>query len=414
MEGLGSLNPTDTRGQLESTTFTPFARLALAHAVGVAGDVFVTVSLAGSLFFDVGVSAARPKVLLYLLFTMLPFAIVAPVLGPFLDRTRGGRRLLIALSMLGRAAICLLMANRIDSLALYPLAFGALVLSKGQQVAKSALVPAVITDKDELVLANSRLAVIAVIGGAIAAPFATTILKASSAPWVLRAGAIVFLLATVASFGIPRARAVGKPETVDEREQLHIPSIVLAGTATALLRGVVGFFTFFAAFALKKQGEPAWLFGLVIIASAIGGLIGTVAAPLLRRKVREEWILAGALLVPALPLVYAARDYGRLELMLAAATVAASASCGRLAFDSLLQRDGADAARGRAFARYETRFQLAWVIGGTIAVVFPGGGRGGIFLVALVLLFAGLSYVGGVRRNRIVAQNPQAQLPPPG
>jgi Major Facilitator Superfamily len=411
---VGSLERTDTRGQLESTTFTPFARLALAHAVGVAGDVFLTVSLAGSLFFDVGVGAARPKVLLYLLFTMLPFAIVAPVIGPFLDRTRGGRRLLIALSMLGRAGICLLMANRIDSLAVYPLAFGALVLSKGQQVAKSALVPAVIRDKDELVLANSRLAVIAFAGGAIAAPFAAAILRASSAPWVLRAGAIVFLLATVASFGIPRARTVGKPETVDEREQLHIPSIVVAGTATALLRGVVGFFTFFAAFALKKQGEPAWLFGLVIIASAFGGLIGTVAAPLLRRKLREEWILAGALLVPALPLIYAARDYGRLELMLAAATVAASAACGRLAFDSLLQRDGADAARGRAFARYETRFQLAWVTGGMIAVVFPGGGRGGIFLVALVLLFAGLSYVGGVRRNRIAAQNPQAPLPPPG
>ena len=73
---------TDTRARLESTTFTPFARLALAHAVGMAGDVFVTVSLAGSLFFDVGVGAARPKVLLYLLLTMAPFAVVAPVLGP--------------------------------------------------------------------------------------------------------------------------------------------------------------------------------------------------------------------------------------------------------------------------------------------------------------------------------------------
>jgi hypothetical protein len=30
--------------------------------------------------------------------------------------------------------------------------------------------------------------------------------------------------------------------------------------------------------------------------------------------------------------------------------------------------------------------------------VYWGGGRSGIFLVALVLLFAGLSYVGAVRR----------------
>ena len=69
--------------------------------------------------------------------------------------------------------------------------------------------------------------------------------------------------------------------------------------------------------------------------------------------------------------------------------------CARLAFDSLLQRDGADAARGRAFARFETRFQIVWVVGGLVAVLFSGGGRAGIFLVALVLLFGGLSYVGG-------------------
>ena len=64
-----------------------------------------------------------------------------------------------------------------------------------------------------------------------------------------------------------------------------------------------------------------------------------------------------------------------------------------------MQRDGADAARGRAFARYETRFQIVWVLGGLLAVLFFGGGRAGIFLVALVLFFGGLSYIGAVRRQ---------------
>ena len=35
----------------------------------------------------------------------------------------------------------------------------------------------------------------------------------------------------------------------------------------------------------------------------------------------------------------------------------------RLAFDSIVQRDAPDANRGRAFARFETRFQLGWVLG---------------------------------------------------
>jgi MFS family permease len=386
------------RSRLESTTFTPFARLALAHAVGMAGDVFITVSLAGSLFFDVGVGAARPKVLLYLLLTMTPFAVVAPVLGPLLDRTRGGRRMMVAVAMGGRAALCLLMARNIDSPLLYPLAFGSLVLSKGQSVAKSALVPAVVDSEEELVLANSRLAIIAVLSATVTAPVAALILKTAGAPWVLRTGAVVFLLGMVCAFGIPRAKTVAPRETPDEREALQARSIVVAGTAMGLLRAVVGFFTFFAAFALKRSHEPAWAFGLVLIASAVGNGIGTLIAPLLRKHFREEWILAGALLFPALPLVLAARDYGRISLVFAAATVAAATACGRVAFDSLLQRDGAESVRGRAFARFETRFQLVWVAGGVCAVLFPGGGRGGIFVVAIVLLFAGLSYVGAFRR----------------
>jgi MFS family permease len=384
----------------------------MAHAVGMAGDVFVTVSLAGSLFFDVGVGAARPKVLLYLLLTMAPFAVVAPVLGPFLDRTRGGRRLMVAVSMAGRAVLCVLMASKIDSPLLYPLAFGALVLSKGQTVAKSSLVPAVVDSHDELVLANSRLAIIAVLGATVAAPFAAVILKVAGAAWVLRTGSVVFVLGTLCAFGIPRAARVGSEETVDEREALHARSIVIAGSAMGLLRCVVGFFTFFAAFALKRAHEPAWVFGVVLMASAVGNGLGTVIAPFLRKKVREEWMLAGALLVPALPLVFAARDYGRVSLVAAAATVAAATACGRVAFDSLLQRDGAESVRGRAFARFETRFQLVWVAGGVGAVVFPGGGRGGIFIVAVVLLFAGLSYVGAFRR--VVPRNKQPFSPPSG
>src|SRR5262245_47158331 len=402
----------DTHTRLESTTFTPFARLALAHSVGMAGDVFITVSLAGSLFFDVGVGAARPKVLLYLLLTMAPFAVVAPVLGPLLDRTRGGRRMMVAAAMGGRAVLCLLMANNIDSPLLYPLAFGALVLSKGQSVAKSALVPAVVDSEEELVLANSRIAIISVVGAAIAAPVAAAILKTAGAPWVLRVGTLVFLLGTFCAFGIPRAKHVGPQETADDREVLQARSIVTAGTAMGLLRAVVGFFTFFAAFALKRSNEPAWAFGLVLVASAIGNGVGTLIAPVLRKHFREEWILAGALLFPALPLVFAARDYGRVSLVFAAATVAAATACGRMAFDSLLQRDGAERARGRAFARFETRFQLVWVAGGVCAVLFPVGGRGGIFVVAIVLLFAGLSYVGAVRRTP--SRNTPPLPPSPG
>jgi len=51
-------------------------------------------------------------------------------------------------------------------------------------------------------------------------------------------------------------------------------------------------------------------------------------------------------------------------------------------------------------------------------VIFPSDGRWGIFLVALVLLFAGLSYVGAVRRppaaDEPARRNPQVPGHPVG
>jgi Major Facilitator Superfamily len=386
------------RTKIESTA-SPFSKLALAYAVGVSGDIFVTVALADSIFFNVGANAARPKVLLYLLFTMAPFALVAPVLGPLLDRTRGGRRLLFMASCAGRSVLCLFMAANIKSLALYPLAFGSLVLSKGQGIAKSSLVPAVVDDESELVRANSRLQLISVLAGTAGASVAAGFLKTVGGAWVLRAGAFVFVAATLAAFRIPRAKQLDAPETVEQRRELHSSSIIAAGSAMGLLRGAVGFMTFFIGFLLKQQREAAWVYGFVIGMSAIGNGVGVVLAPVLRKRIREEWILSGSILVPAVLLVFGARSSGRASLSIAAFSVAGGAACGRLVFDSIVQRDAPDAARGRAFARFETRFQLVWVIGGVFAVLFPGKERGGLFLLAVVLLFAGLSYVGTTRRT---------------
>lgn len=377
---------------------TPFARLAVAHALGVSGDVFVTVALANSLFFTVDVNDARPRVLLYLVFTLAPFALVAPVLGPLLDRSKGGRRLMFAASAAGRAILCLFIANNLDGLLLYPLAFLVLVLAKGQQVAKSSLVPAVVDDPGELVLANSRLALISVLAGIVGGLPAAGVLQVFGGEWVLRLGTIVFALGAAAAFQIPRAHTQGRPETQREREALHVASIRLAGSAMGMLRGVVGFTTFFAAIVLKSRGEPAWMYGVVLLASGLGNGSGTILAPYLRKRIREEMILVGSMIVPGVVLIFAARGFGRPALAFAAFAIAAGAACGRLAFDSLLQRDAHDAVRGRSFARFETRFQLVWVAGGILGVVFPSTGRAGLFLVALVLGATGLTYLGALRR----------------
>src|SRR5262245_41291761 len=120
---------------------TPFTRLARTHAAAVAGDALIALALAGSLFFDIDPSAARSKVALYLALTMAPFAVVAPLIGPVLDRARGGRRLMVIAANGLRTVLCLMMIRNLGSLALFPLAFLMLVLAKSYHVAKSAIVP---------------------------------------------------------------------------------------------------------------------------------------------------------------------------------------------------------------------------------------------------------------------------------
>ncbi|HEY3237920.1 MAG TPA: MFS transporter, partial [Acidimicrobiia bacterium] len=278
-----------------------------------------------------------------------------------------------------------------------------LALSKGALVAKSALVPAVVPDDTALVEANSRLALIAVLAGAVLAPVAAGLSALTNASWVLRLGTLVLGAAAVAALRVPAAKKLASPVAPAEVAELRAPPVLLAATAMAVLRACVGFLTFVVAFALKRGHEPSWFFGLVLAAGALGGLIGAVAAPPLRRRLREETILVAALLLPAVVGIFGARGFSRIGVAVVACAVSVGASAGRLAFDSLVQRDAPDAARGRTFARFETRFQLAWVAGAFIPVALPIPGRLGFLILAVGLGFAGLSYLAGVRASRVSA-----------
>src|ERR1700728_1860115 len=126
----------------------PFGRLALVHCLQAAGTAFITVSLAGSLFFSISPDAAKSKVLLYLLITIAPFAVVGPALSPILDRGRQARRASVAIANAGSAFLCIGMARNIHDLFLFPEAFGVLVLAKLYVVARAALVPDLIGKDD--------------------------------------------------------------------------------------------------------------------------------------------------------------------------------------------------------------------------------------------------------------------------
>lgn len=379
---------------------SPFARLALTHVLAIAGDTLVTMALAGSLFFSISPHAARGRVALYLVLTMAPFAVVAPLLGPVLDRSRSGRRTVVVLSCAGRTVMCLLMARHLHSLLLFPEAFAVLVLSKAYLVTKAALVPATVNDDRQLVRANARLAVLAVIAGFVAAAPGAAVLKLSflGAAWVLRLAALVFVAAAVAGVRLARAPVDRAPSpTATEAAKLKSHGIRLGATAMAVLRGAVGFLTFLLAFAFRRAHAPSWWFGVAIGASMAGTLVGALLAPRLRRLVSEERMLTASLVFVAVAAAVGARFGNRAAASALAGVVGFAAGAGKLAFDSIVQRDAPDAARGRAFARFETRFQLVWVAAALVPVVVPVPTRVGMIMLAVACGGATIFYVVGRR-----------------
>ena len=407
--------------------YSPFQRLARVHAAATATDAVMAVALAGSIFFSISPDAARNRIALYLALTMAPFAVVTPLIGPVIDRMPGGRRAMILVTNLGRLVVALLLIRHLDTLWLFPEAFALLVLQKSYAVAKSAVVPRYVPKESNLVQANSRLALISAVMSLVGAGVGAALAFLGSPALAAAAATVGYLAATVITFQLPRIPVAPTRTTSTERTALRASAILLSASAMAVMRGAVGFVTFMLAFALRggeegldvsapgaavggavasergvdivgDPGAPFWHYAIVVAVAGLAAFTGVQIAPILRRRLVEEMILLGALAVALSTALLAAMTGGLMGMALLSGGVAISAAVGKLAFDSLVQRDAPDANHGRSFSRFEARFQIAWVVGAFAPVVLPIPARLGSGMVALVVAAALVFFVLSRRR----------------
>jgi len=377
---------------------SPFTRLARAHAFGIAGDAMFAIALAGSVFFSLDFDAARWSVALYLVLTIAPFAVAAPLIGPVLDRIPGGRKWMIVGGMALRAVLCLFVIRHLDSLLFYPEAFLMLVLGKTYTISKSAIVPTTVRSDQELVEANSKLTVISALAVVVAAPFAGLLFKLGGAGWTLALALVVFAAAAVFALQLPQIAVASQPADEIEKQELRSAGILLASSAMGLVRAIVGFVAFMLAFDFKNDDAPLWHLGLVAATAQLGFFVGAILAPPVRRRASEERILIGTLIVMVVGGLVTAAAGGLVGAATLSFIVGGASSMAKQAFDAIVQRDAPDANRGRSFARFETRFQLLWVIGALIPIIVPIPAEAGFLLLAGVALFAVVSYIVGTSR----------------
>lgn len=428
--GFGSLAWASAQDLFDQRT--AFGRLALVHVIMMAGDTFVTVSLAGSLFFSVSPTEAKGKVLAYLLITIAPFAVVSPVLGPLIDRSANGRRILVALSAGLRVLLCWSMSQHLNSLWLFPEAFLVLISSKLYVVTRGALVPEMArTDQlrghaesvgqagwpiggpeEERGFAgfNAQLTLLGTLAGLIAGALGAGLLKGVGASSVLVAAAFVYLGATVASVRLQRPTKALRDEVTglsQTQRDLHAlnplgdTEVVWGLSAAALMRFTVGFATFLLAFGLRRQHAGLGYFAFALVLSAIGALLGLALVTRVRNSLKESTLLALALLATGSGAAIASTHPTLVVQILLAGWLGLCAAVAQPTFDAITQRNVAPGAQGRTFARFAVRQQLLWVIGALIPVAMTMRFSLGDQLLAILTFVGGVVY--GVGRHRAVS-----------
>lgn len=393
------------------------AKLTELSGLNAAGDIMVTVALAGTLFFDPSdADQARGRVAMFLLITMVPFALLAPLIGPLLDKFRSGRRWALAASFLARAVLAWTIAGGVDdaSLFVYAGAFAILMASKAYVLIKAAGVPRLLPPGVPLVRANSWTNMAGLVSAAVATAIAAPLQSVTGPEWTLRLAAVLFGVGVVLSLRLPAridsdlSEAPAALESSSTTKGRYVGASVEMGIrANAAFRGLSGFLTLYLAFLLRENPigdmNGNLQLGLVIGAAGVGSAAGTAVGSLL--KTRGPEIVIVTLLAADIVAIFAASIWYGLTIVLAAGFVVGFAqTLGKLSLDSMIQRDVEEAVQSSAFARSETRLQLSWVIGGAIGIALPLRGGLAFAVAGLLLLVLTAEMLRHGRENRLKAK----------
>ena len=413
------------------------ARVTELQASHTAGDAVMMLALAGTLFLNPQTAQARSEVATFLLLTMVPFALVAPFIGPLLDRFSHGRRWAIGTTTAVRAFLCWVLAEAIsgDSGWLFPAALGCLVASKAYNITRAAAVPRLLPAGTTLVAANSRVSMAGVVGAVIGGVIGGLALLAGP-EWALRAAFVIFVFGTVQAIRLPArvdssagelnpedtvpiptrrghdghggtgpasrhtaSRSDDEALTVDSlgpigrfrRRKAAIPWPVMHSMwSTGGTRVLTGFLIMYLAFLAKEQPiaglSGPLVLGLVAVAIGIGNALGSVLGGVVRES-RPERTAMLAVMGATLACIATGLWYGIWTLVILGFAQGLSAQLAKLCFDALVQRDVPERVRTSVFAWSETMLQMLWVLGGGLGIVLPLEPHIGFSVCAVALVW---------------------------
>ena len=406
--------------------------LTYATMANFAADAALVVALSNTLFFSAATGESKTKVALYLLITIAPFALIAPLIGPLLDRLQHGRRVALSGSFVARAVLAIVLVFNFDSWGLYPAALGMLVMSKSFAVLKSAVTPRVLPPDIDLVRVNSRLTVFGLIGGSIVAGgVAAAVAAVAGSTGVLWFTAALAVGGAVLCLRIPSWVEVTEgevPATIgyhgddahtvvidkdrkttikpSKRRQPLGRAVVTGLWGNSTIRVLTGFLTLYVAFVAKSRTEhealiQAAMLGAVGACAGLGNFAGNAAGARLKLGRPALLVLRCTIAVTVVAVVAPITD-SLISAAIAALVASAASALAKVSLDASIQDDLPPESIASAFGRSETALQLSWVVGGAMGVLLPTEYWIGFTAVSAVLALGSVQTVLSYRGHSLV------------
>jgi predicted MFS family arabinose efflux permease len=391
-----------TRGALRSPDFR---RLFLVRLASQFADGLFQVSLIASVVFSPDKQSTTVGLFKATLVVALPYSVIGPFTGVFIDRWRR-RRILTIAPWVKTALVWLVLFDPVRAPVLF-FAGALLVISANRffLATAQAVVPRLVPSED-LLMANSLATVGGTVsllagiylGGQVADAF-------GNAATVIGAGVLWMLGSWLAS----RIRNDLAPHTLPEdpsvlRHELRrvgaefadgigrlwrtpravgpIASIALdqMGQGVVLTLSLVVF--------RERFGEGVGSFSNLIGAGGIGVFLGILTVGALEDRFPKERIVAGAFLVGGLAVLAVSFAITGSTVLLASFAVGLTFAWKKIPVDTMVQEALPDGYRGRVFAAYDVVYNLARIVAAGLAIpMLPYlGVSGSVAAVGIVFL----------------------------
>jgi MFS family permease len=372
------------------------------------------VALASVLIFDVSAARTPSQVTKVFAVTLLPFSIVGPFTGPFIDRF--SRRSILVGASIVRFALTLLMILALgwtESSLLF-LAVATISVNRFFHSTKSAVLPGLVPS-DAYLAANTLSSTIGMVFGLAGAVIGGPLTDATSPKVALIAAAtcMAAAAAVAATIVLPRGEKQGLAGILSElgddlrdvREGLRVllsRRLATYGVSSVwAMRALLGFVLLAALVLLRSRFDVrATGFSGILAGVGVGGFAGALLVPVAASRFGQRgvapiaFVVAGiaALLVGPIP---------TWPTILATVFIAGAAmSCTKIASDTLIQSAIPDRYRGRAFTVYDIGYNGAFVVAALIPtlIISAVGELGIIALTGLLSLAGGLALAMWKRR----------------